>query len=106
MRRLLLVAAVALPQAANAADRRQAEGAGQHGLGLKSRPNPLQPGSFPKQPLEEGTFLTSLASLDAQDHLAGEVVEVTGGGLLVAFKCQQTSQLLEVLGVLTHTHCK
>jgi multidrug efflux pump subunit AcrB len=28
MRRLLLVAAVALPQAANAADRRQAEGAG------------------------------------------------------------------------------
>ncbi len=50
--------------------------------------------------------IPALAELDAGDDLAGEVIEVTGRGLLVAFERQQTTQLFEVFGVLTHTHFK
>jgi hypothetical protein len=47
-----------------------------------------------------------LAELDARDDLTGEVVEITGWGLFVAFERQQPAQLFEVLGVLTHTYFK
>jgi hypothetical protein len=92
--------------AINKLHKNQAESSGQDGLGFKSRPNPLQPGGFPGKLLEDGDFAAPFASPNAQDDLAREVVEVAGRGLLMAFERQQPAQLLEVLGIFTHTHFK
>ena len=52
---------------------RQAKCPGQDRLGFESGPDPLQPGSLPKQALDTSAILTPFAELNAGDDLAGEI---------------------------------
>ena|ERR1035441_10215605 len=81
---------------------RHVECAGHDRLGIKTYQSPLQPRGLPQDTHHQGGVrLTSIAQFDAGDDLTGEIIEITRRGLLVALQFQQTTQLLEVLSILT-----
>ena len=83
----------------------------------QTRPAPTKDDPNHVVPLSDATVRNIMSPLRAclasavregliRHNPAREVVEVAGRGLLMAFERQQPAQLLEVLGIFTHTHFK
>jgi len=80
--------------------------AGQNRSWLEDRPDPLPPRRPQGQFVPKVVLRARSAGLDSPDDLAGKVIEVAGGRLLVAFEFEQPAERLEVWLICIHVQFK